>query len=465
MLLLHWLRVRLAPAFFLIAGLVGVAAARAQAPVGGLPEDLIPSLRPILEAALTQSPQSIQARINEAQAEANRYVSYAGLWPLVSGSVQYATTDSEVSTLSSVKSDTSGVFYGFNVNQPLFQWGALKAQAEIGAIGVKVAERSYAEGYRTLVLTLRSQYLALISRKLALQHLRFQQERTAADLKVAEDRLASGTLSSGGMIAPRMAMTEIDLRVEQSEADLGYALRVFSRLAGVPDLPLASLPQAVPQPVAMVSTADGLLASFLQDQGGSSIQAEIYDLYVQQADLNYDIAKTRLYPKFSLYAGYSLNNSTSATLDSISQVGVASFNYGVIASWTIFDGFSARGSKLSALETKRTYELQRRNYTDATLESAQNIHRQLGFSLRALALAEQRYDLGRELVRGTEEDVRLGVSAQAALDNAQVIANNAELAAVAARTDYLTRWSEFVSLVGADPAMNNLPERYVRTQP
>lgn len=450
----------------LVAGLVlGTVGLRAQQPVGGLPEDLLPGLRPILSGALTQSPQSIQRGIELAQAEANRYFTSASLWPSVTGSVQYAITNSQVSTVDSVSSDTSGLFYGFNVNQPLFQWGALKAQAEVGNLAVKISERQYAEGYRTLVHTLRSQYLSLVSRKTALAYLRTQLARAEATLKVEEDRLATGSLSPGGIIGPRMNATELRLRVDQAEADFGYGRRVFARLAGLPDLPEDVLPAEVPRPVPMASTADALLAGFLRDSAVSTPQGEVYALYIKQADLNYDIAKTRLYPKFSLYAGYSLNNSTSATLDSISQVGVTSFNYGVIASWTIFDGFATRGAKRSALATKRTYERQQQNYADTTMDSAQNIHRQLQFSLRGLELAEQRRALAEEAVRTTTEDIRLGSAAQIELDAAIATFHAADLAALNARADYFTRWSEFVSIVGADPAMNNLPARYVRSQP
>jgi outer membrane protein TolC len=453
---------------FAVLGLgpwLGAPSLQAQDSIGGMPEDLVPRLRPILAGALTQSPQSMQRAIDLAQAEANRYFTSSTLWPSATGSVQYAITNSQVSAVNSVSSDTSGLFYGFNVNQPLFQWGAVRAQAEVGTIAVKIAERQYAEGYRILVHTLRSQYLGLIARKMAVAHVKAQLARAEATLRVEEDRLATGSLSPGGIISPRMVATELRLRAEQSEADFAYGLRVFARLAGLADFSADALPNEVPRPVAMASTADSLLAGFLSRSSPETPQAQTYVYYIQQADLNYHIAKTRLYPKFSLYAGYSLNNSTSATLDSISQVGVTSFNYGVVASWTIFDGFASRGAKRAALATKRTYELQKRTYEDTVMDSAQNIHRQLGFSLRALEMAEQRRALAEDAVRITTEDIRLGSSAQIELDGAMASFHVADLAAMYARSDYFARWSEFVSLVGADPAMNNLPARYVRSQP
>jgi len=448
-----------------VLGLMGFSALRAQAPVGGLPEDFLPGLRPILEQALNQSPQMMMRGLELAQVEANRYYSTAALWPSLSGTVQYSASTSTVSTDQNVSSDTSGLFYGFNFNQPVFQWGALKAQANIASISVKVSEKQYAEAYRMLVHSLRGQYLALIGRKANLATLRHQLGRSEATLAVEEDKLANGALSPGGIISIRMEVTELRLRLDQAVEDFGYACRMFARLAGMADLSAESLPDGVPEPVAMTATADQLLAAFLRDGAEATPQGEIYSLYIKQADLNYHIAKTRLYPKFSLYAGYSLNNSTSASVNSISQVGVTSFNYGVLASWMIFDGFATRGSKLSALATRRTNERQLRTYADTVMDSAQNLHRQLGFSLRALALAEQRLDLARDAVRNRAEDVKLGAVSPVELDVTQSAANAAELGAIYARSDYFTRWSEFLSLIGADPALNLLPQRYARSQP
>ena len=443
----------------------GIVGGRAQQPVGGLPEDLIPSLRPIIEEALSQSPQMMTRGLELAQAEANRYFSTAALLPTVSGSVQYAISTSTVSTVRSVSSDSDGLFYGFSLGQPLFQWGALRAQANVAQIAVLVSEKQYAEAYRLLVHSLRVQYLALIARKANLNSLRQRLERAEGVLAVEEDKLANGALSPGGIIAIRMEVTELRLLLEQTGSDLAYSLLLFARLVGRPDFPVESLPDEIPRPVEMAATADQLLSSFLRQGAEATPQGEIYSLYIKQADLNYHIAKTRLYPKFSLYAGYSLINSTSASLNTISQVGVTSLSYGVVASWTIFDGFSTRGSKLSALATRRTNERQLRTYADSVMDGAQNLHRQLGFSLRGLALAEQRRDLARDMVRNRTEDIELGAGSRVELDAALAAFGAADLAATYARSEYLGRWSEFLSLIGADPALNLLPSRYVRANP
>jgi hypothetical protein len=68
-------------------------------------------------------------------------------------------------------------------------------------------------------------------------------------------------------------------------------------------------------------------------------------------------------------------------------------------------------------------------------------------------------------VRNRTEDIELGAGSRVELDAALAAFGAAELAAIYARSEYLGRWSEFLSLIGADPALNLLPSRYVRANP
>jgi outer membrane protein TolC len=48
----------------------------------------------------------------------------------------------------------------------IFQWGAYKNQARSASLGVKIAERQYADAYRQLAVLIREQYMALIYKKM-----------------------------------------------------------------------------------------------------------------------------------------------------------------------------------------------------------------------------------------------------------------------------------------------------------
>src|SRR5580658_2602914 len=129
--------------------LLAAAVVRAEAPPieGTMPEDYLPGLKPLLKEAVERSPSTLAANIAVAQAEAARYSNAAALWPSVSLSSQYGESIESESGLSPSKA--TALAYSAGINQPIFQWGAYKNQAEIGNLGAKIAERNFAEAYRS----------------------------------------------------------------------------------------------------------------------------------------------------------------------------------------------------------------------------------------------------------------------------------------------------------------------------
>ena len=95
-------------------------------------------------------------------------------------------------------------------------------------------------------------------------------------------------------------------------------------------------------------------------------------------------------------------------------------------------------------------------------ESARSLEKQIGFAGRLMDLTDVRRQLAAAAVDKVSNDVKSGVSPQSLLDTIVQNANLAEIAAVGARADFLSRWSDYVSLLGADPVVNNLPARYLR---
>ena len=134
----------------------------------------------------------------------------------------------------------------------------------------------------------------------------------------------------------------------------------------------------------------------------------------------------------------------------------------IAASWDLFDGFSTRGAKLSALAGKRQYERIRQTYLDTTIDTISDMRHQLGFSSRAMALAEIHDALIEAEVKRLGDDRNLGYGSQATIDAGIVTQNATQYYMALARAEYLGRWTDFVSLAGVDPAIENLPQRYVR---
>jgi outer membrane protein TolC len=449
----------LAGTITMVAGVIPLCAA--PLPMG-LPEDQLPGLKQLLESAVHQSPTILSASLDLAEAEANVYVYRSGQLPSVSGSVQYSFNETAVSSNTDYTSKTDGVYYSLSVSQPIYHFGALKAQTDISKILVGLSERRYAEAYRLLALSIRSQYLALINKKAAVRNQRVTVKIAETQLAVLEAKLKDGSVSPGELNAPRLQVAEARVVAERISEEYAQARRTLGRIAGTSEIPDESVPLEIPKPV----FAEDLAREFFEQNKGleaqNTFEGQIYLGRVRKSELDYKIARVRLLPKFGLFASISQDNSTSAAENFVSQVAVTTTRYGVSASWTIFDGLATRGAKLSALAAKRLAERNLETYNTNLSEQTRMLEKQIGFSSRLLEITETRHALIRAALDRAAEDVRIGRASQSAVDTATLNANYAELNAMSARADFYSRWADYVSLVGADPALANLPPRYTR---
>jgi outer membrane protein TolC len=442
--------------------LLAIASAKAESPAldGTMPEDLLPGLRPLLKEAVERSPTIISANISLASAEAQRYSDASGLWPSASLNSSYQDTTESVS--HSTNSTSRGLFYSGGIYQPIFEWGSLKNQALIGNLGVKIAERQYAEAYRLLAVSIREQYLGLIGKNIQLRNAQFNLKLSKEAMAAQQARFDSGSVSEAELGNNRMSQAEAELDADRAQEDFDYSKRVFTRLLGIDDLDSASIPSALPHFELPAPTADAVLAGFVGEGVESTFQNEVYKMSIKQSELSYSIAKVRLLPKLTASANYSFSNQTSTNGVSISQVGVQSESYALAANWTIFDGFATRGAKLAALEGKRSYERQRQTYVDSMIDQVTYLRHQLSFSARAMSMAEVRYNLFEAQVNRLHQDQTLGYASQASIDSGILTLYATDYQRFTARSDLYDRWTEFISTAGIDPALGNISPRYVR---
>jgi outer membrane protein TolC len=448
----------------LAVGLLGIPmAGRAQtsSDLPPLPEDLMPVLRPILVTALGQSPQMIVQNINIATAEAVRLQYFSGMLPGVSGSGQYAVNKAAV-VQTSIYSTSSGVFYSLSLTQPVFYWGALKARADIGKIGVYIAEHQYADAYRLLVVSLRTQFLALVTKKITLRNADYALKQAEETLATVEARFKTGRASTEDLTEPRLAVDEARLARDQAVEDLENSKRLFLLMVGKADLDLAVVPEDVPRPVYAPEVVARLLQEFVQAGAEQTYSTLVYRDYIKSANLDYRIARVNLLPKISFSGYISQANSTSASLNYVYQVGVNSNGWSVGASWSIFDGFATRGAKLSALSRKRSYERTLRTTTDQTIAQVRDLEKQLGFAWRRLEISQSRRDISETAFKRLVENLKLGSASQTMVNSAQLGFYSSEFTLAWARSGYLNYWSQFVSTLCVDPILNVLPASYLK---
>jgi len=438
-----------------------VAAAVETRP-GPMPEEVFPQLDGLLTKALTQSPSMLQKNLDMVQAEAGRIQAFAGLLPGLGASVSYSLNASSVADTPSPKSKSDGVFYSLGLSQPIFHWGTIKASYDAARIGVKIAERNYAEAYRALALMVRSQFLALIVKKITLNNAVFSLKVAESSLALDEERLRGGSISPGEIIPSRLAVEEARLYRDRAQEDFDFARNTLVRITGVGALPDDQIPTEIPiAPLKLNEALAGeMLSKFQHDGIEKTNLALTYYLSIKQAEINYKQAKYRLFPKISAGASVAQSNSTNAAGDVVVQTGVYSQSASISLGWTIFDGFATRGAKMSSLASRRTAERQLENYLNQTAEQARSQQQQLIFAQRAMQLADVRRQLILGAVERAEDDLKRGFGSQGAVDTISLGLNNYTLIANSARADFLSRVADYVSLVGFDPVLEKLPARF-----
>ena len=436
---------------------------RAQTPPlpAALPEDFFPGLRAILNQAMKQSPQMIGHDIDLAAQEGNRYQQAAARWPSLSSSIAYAYNQSTVASNSAANTSNGGVNFGFTLTQPLYHWGDLQAQTDIAHLQIKISQRQYADAYRQLAATLRSQYLSLIQQKVQLRNSRFALGQVKTSIAAVEERFKAGQATQDEITNAHLQLEETNLAIDRAVEGFAYSKRLFLLTAGLAELDDDSIPDEIPAPVYSPDTTAALLQDFARDGLNRTLTAQMNEYDIEKSDLNYKVARHRLYPRFDMQLGVAEQKQTNASNSAISQTNVLSDYIGVGVSWSLFDGFATRGAKLAALANKRKAELKRQNYLDQTLAQARDLEQQVEFSSRALAIAEKRLQMNAESLQRVRDNFKLGLSSQSDVDQATSSFYQWQAAAFGARADFFSRWCDYLSLLGVDPVLNNLPASFI----
>lgn len=451
-----------APRLLLLALAAAFARGQATEYAGTLPEDYLPGLKALLGTALQQSPQVLLRDIEIARNEARVYQADQQRWPNVGGDIRYASSETVVSSHTGTRSRDSGLFYSASVNQAVFHWGEIRNRGEIARIEVAIARKDYVEAYRTLAVELRRGYLGLIALNARLRHTRFSLSLVEADLAGAREELAHGAIPAGDVAVRELALAEAQLDADRLEADFEAERRKVARLAGVPDIAPETIPPEIPEPAFDPAVASRLLAELLRDGARSTFQAQVAEMQIKEADLSYRIARVRLLPRFDALMGHSRESSTTASTTQVSQTAITRNSFEVRGEWRIFDGFATKGAKLEAKQSRRYWERRFQIATEAAMDEAQRLQRTVGFDFRAMQFARQRHAGATAGVARAEEEVRAHAAAPNAVTYATRDLRSAEAGTALARATFLSNWSAFVSLVADDPALNQIPSRYVR---
>ncbi|MFA5265570.1 MAG: TolC family protein [Opitutaceae bacterium] len=445
-------------AALIFAGLA--AGAQPVDPAVTLPDRHCAFLTESLEIAIKQSPQMIQKNIELAKADAQRLEGDSIRWPSLFGNGRYLVS---MLSATNAKSTTSrGLLYNLEMRQSLFRWGDIKNTLEIDQLTVKLSQKNYAESYRDLVTLLRTQFMQLILQKRYLSIIRINEATTLRLHKENEEKLKSGQISHSEFAGSEITVEEVQIAVQAQEMQYEQLKRSFARLSGRKEVPDDCIPDDLPTPEFSSDQAIRLVQDFDQkDMARSTPTAESKLYVIRQSELKYKLANTRLLPKVDLSAGINQENTTNFANQSVRQNATNQKSVGIVANWSIFDGFYTRGAKRIALEEKREAEQQLALYFKTLDEQRQSQIGSFGLAARSLALAERRLAMSRGGLAYAEEEYKLGRQSDEQLN--QIKGNHmlVEYAAMQARVDLYYRWSDLVSLLWLDPALQKLPATYL----
>jgi outer membrane protein TolC len=446
---------------FTLLSLVGVTCFGAPSDdiAGTMPEDYLPELKQILAHALTRSPESIAREFDRVIQEARLTMAKAARLPNVGGNFDYGLTQTATASNTSSQSSNTGAQYSFNIGQALWHWGAIKNEIEIGRLNVLVAAKDTARLYRDTCLVLRKAYLSLIVQKARLRQARDGFELVKVDLEVAKKKKEDGTISGAELAGTELRVREAELQLGRAVAEFERSRYSFARVAGLPDLPEDAIPAEIPRPAYQEPVVAAVAAKTLRDNARGTIEFEIYDMKLREAQLRQKIVGTRLLPKFGVGAGYSLRNNTYVNGPTVNQEAVTEQRVAVSGSWAMFDGFATSGAKREAAANRRALEYKKSIEIDQLLQTVQQLERTLKLDAEQLELAEIRHGIatsGQEMIA---EGVKLGNLPKAEIERGRVSSLLAYANKLEARAVFLGRWAELVSTAGVDPVLNNLPDR------
>jgi outer membrane protein TolC len=441
---------RLAVSWLLFSAIF-LPVARAAAENADLPERVFPALDQILRNALQQSPRILARNLDLEIAHGDEMQAKAGQYPYAGGYLGYQQARETREDIKTGSYSSNMTNYGFSVSEPIWHWGAVRNGVRMGEIRRKIAEQNYVEAFRMLAQEIRGSYLGLITSKALVKSARFNLKLTENNLQVAEDRLAKGTISGGDIFPTRMTALQTRLATDRATEDLEQARRAFRLLTGSV-LSDDEIPEAIPQMAGGDEVPSKLLADFLSQKEPQTSSLIIARQQLEVADLDLKIQRKRLYPMFNLTAGITQNRQ-SYSLNSGQLYGVQDRYIGMNLSWSVFDGFAARGAVKSSLARKRQSEASYRQLTENLSEEAQRLEKQVEFSLRNMRINDRLLGERGDFLHANEEDFKRGTVAETGLNAARASFTSAQISAFNARAAYLRQMAEFLGTIMEDPVL------------
>ncbi len=385
-------------------------------------------------------------------AEGDLLQARSGLYPSVNGFYQISNTRDQRQDLPNATLVTDKTYYNLSLTQPVFHWNERRNNARIGALRKKIADEQYAEAYQILAQEIRSTYLQLIIKKNHVANTRNAMNLADSALALAQDKLAKKVTTEALVSQTQIENDQAHLGLDYAELEFAQLKQTFASLTGQPAPQDAAIPDEIYNLPSSQDEIARILAGFLAQKEPETRTASIMRKQVEVEDLNYRNSRKRLLPKFNFVAGMN-QDEQSYTANLAAKYGIQSKFVGLQTTWNIFDGFATRGAIKSSLARKRQMEQNYQLFTESIGRDAQNAAKQADLAYRQMQINDRVMISSLNFLQYRQDDFKRGLASESDVAGAEATYKATFANAITSRYNYLMRVTEFVALLGQDPAV------------
>jgi outer membrane protein TolC len=330
---------------------------------------------------------------------------------------------------------------GLVAEVPLFNADAWAARSAARAGARAAAASADWTGATTRLQVVQSYYGARLASEVVLT-LEVAEAMAAAHVHEANSRLEQGMVTRSDLLLAQLRAGEIRAQLIGARAQAGLARRQLALVLGVPTDTAFALPDSLPSAERIRGVAEVL------SHGALAGRADVESAKAAAEAAGRDVLRAtgRFLPRLSAFARYDWNDPTTPFH------GQRSWTIGVMASWTLFGGFSeigdVRGARARATAARAMAEAAQ---GQAALEVSTR-ESDVTVALARLAIAEQAVDQAREAHRIVARQYTGGLAGITDLLGAQAAETQTRLGLAQARVALITALAARQLARGSDPA-------------
>ena len=370
-----------------------------------MPEEIFPELRAVIDIAVRSAPVMTIETLRVNQMEANRKVRASSLYPKLHFSTDAGGRRKDIGSVSSTEGQAR---YNLTLIQPLYHWGSLQAEKQIGELELDLAHIDRMRSYLNFYAQLNSVFLDLVVQNQAVKNAALDHELSAERLDSARKRMEGGDLPAGVFQEQSFLQQEKEVALRRANGTLENLRRRFRNLAGLNDEYVLHLPEEIPPVAFELDTAKKLVEDYRTVMAEQSLELKTLVMLKAIEEENLSIHQHRLKPKINLVAR-SLQDVETVVTDLAGDLERREIFAGINVDWQIFDGWASRGRKEMTLERIRQRQNDYEQTHSGILASLEYLDSNFMLDYEMADISNRRYLWQEEIYSQKEKDFAEGM--------------------------------------------------------